>query len=225
MSWMRRGDEEPDQTENEWISQLLEPLQSDDQPIDEVNENAQSPVLAQPEPGTRSVAEVINQLDSAPTTQPEHLAAQQTPLDDSEITAEIPAITPVTRSASTYPDSTGLGPALTEALSIAGATAIAVIDAHIARVIDYRIAEPMDLSAEKKPWNRWRNITLDDDVEELFITLHTQYHVIRAIGSDRSTHWFFYLVLDRHVGNLAMARHRLGLIESQFTARQSTSAE
>lgn len=225
MSWMRRGSEEPDQTEKEWISQLLEPLQSDDQVIDELSENVQSPDFAHPEPGTRSVAEVINQLDNAPPTQPEHLAAQQAPLADSEITAEIPAITPVTSGASTHPDSAGLGLPLTEALSIAGATAIAVIDAHTARVIDYRIAEPMNLSVEKNPWNGWRNIALDDDVEELFITLHTQYHVIRAIDSGRSTHRFFYLVLDRHVANLAMARHRLGQIESQFTARQSTSAE
>ncbi|MEO6955883.1 MAG: hypothetical protein ABI137_03985 [Antricoccus sp.] len=225
MSWMRRGDEDTDQNEKEWISQLLEPLQSDDQSIDEVSEQERSSVLIHPEPSTRSVAEVIDQLDSQSTTRLERPTVHHTPPADSESTVEIPAVTSVPGNATAQPDSPELELVLTEALLIAGATAIAVIDAYTGTMIDYRLAEQTNNSASQHPWREWRNLALDDAVEELFITVDTQYHVIRAINSGRSTHRFFYLVLDRDVANLAMARHRLGQINSQFTARQSTSAE
>ncbi|MCC7476836.1 hypothetical protein IT575_00125 [bacterium] len=46
---------------------------------------------------------------------------------------------------------------------------------------------------------------MDDDIEDILITLGNQYHVIRpASHSDMDV--FFYVVLDRERANLALAR-------------------
>jgi len=42
------------------------------------------------------------------------------------------------------------------------------------------------------------------------ITLGKQYHLIRFLGPDH--HIFLYVVLDRELSNLGMARHRLAAI-------------
>ncbi|WP_280270516.1 hypothetical protein [Nocardia wallacei] len=65
-------------------------------------------------------------------------------------------------------------------------------------------------------------LQLDDAIEDILITLGTQYHIIMPLESRRNgtpvpdgrqDTLFLYLVLDRTRGNLAMARHRLRRIE------------
>jgi hypothetical protein len=58
-------------------------------------------------------------------------------------------------------------------------------------------------------------LNLRDQIEDILITLHGQYHLIRPLVSNDAL--FIYLVLDKKRGNLAMSRHQLAGIEKELT--------
>ena len=54
-------------------------------------------------------------------------------------------------------------------------------------------------------------LSLDDTIEDILISLGKQYHIIRPLESNPTL--FLYVVLDRARANLAMARHELKSFE------------
>lgn len=57
-------------------------------------------------------------------------------------------------------------------------------------------------------------LALNDQIEDMLITLGKAYHIIRPLTSNEAL--FVYLVLDKTKANLAMARHSLRNIEKEL---------
>ncbi|GAB2719017.1 hypothetical protein [Kitasatospora kifunensis] len=57
---------------------------------------------------------------------------------------------------------------------------------------------------------------LNDGIEDILITLSSQYHLIRPLTSRSGKGLFLYLALDKRRANLAMARHQLAKIEAEL---------
>ncbi|MFF3504750.1 MULTISPECIES: hypothetical protein [unclassified Streptomyces] len=82
--------------------------------------------------------------------------------------------------------------------------------------LDLSIAAAGNTDVVRAKVRTMEHLGLTGEIEDILITLGSQYHIIRLVGSRRSTGLFVYLVLDRARSNLAMARHQLKRIEAQL---------
>ncbi|MGD6745034.1 hypothetical protein ACOKM3_24755 [Streptomyces sp. BH106] len=116
--------------------------------------------------------------------------------------------------------------ALKDALaSIEGATAAALVDYTSGMALgtiggtksfDLEVAAAGNTDVVRSKLRTMEQLGLKDGIEDILITLGSQYHLIRLIQGRGGNGLFLYLVLDKSRANLAMARHQLKKIEAEL---------
>jgi predicted regulator of Ras-like GTPase activity (Roadblock/LC7/MglB family) len=96
--------------------------------------------------------------------------------------------------------------------NVAGALGVALVDYESGMCLgtagtglNMEIAAAGNMEVMKAKARVMRDLGIKGGIEDILITLESQYHIIRPIGSAL----FLYLALDRKQGNLALARHKL----------------
>ncbi|MEU9153973.1 hypothetical protein AB0D59_26285 [Streptomyces sp. NPDC048417] len=116
--------------------------------------------------------------------------------------------------------------ALKEALtSIEGATGVALVDYTSgmalgtmggSKTFDLNVAAAGNTDVIRAKMRTMEHLGLKGEIEDILITLSTQYHLIRLLKGRGGNGLFLYLVLDISRSNLAMARHQLKRIEEDL---------
>ena len=103
---------------------------------------------------------------------------------------------------------------LKDLLSLAGALCAAVVDydsgmmlASVGTGVDMEIASAGNTEVVRSLTRTMDLLNLQDNVEDILISLGRQYHLIRPMKKQKGL--FLYFVLDRARANLALARRML----------------
>ncbi|MFJ1874330.1 hypothetical protein [Streptomyces chartreusis] len=115
---------------------------------------------------------------------------------------------------------------LKEAMSTEGALGVAVVDYESGMALgtlgggpqlqlDLELAAAGNTEVVRAKQRTLKSLGLQDEIEDILITLSQQYHLIRPLARSRGT-LFLYLALDRGRSNLALARHRLKTLEAEL---------
>ena len=109
--------------------------------------------------------------------------------------------------------------------NIKGAFAVAIVDYDSGMTLgsrggspefDLEVAPPGNSDVVRTKLEGMQKLGLRETIEDILITLDTQYHLIRPVRGSADEKLFFYLVLNRAQANLAMARRDLRMIEQQL---------
>lgn len=116
--------------------------------------------------------------------------------------------------------------ALKEAMAISGAVGVALVDYDSGMSLgtsgggdwlNLELAAAGNTEVVRSKLRVMSTLAINDSIEDILITLHRQYHLIRLMDSARyRSSLFLYLVLERENANLALARHHLKRIESEL---------
>ena len=111
------------------------------------------------------------------------------------------------------------------AANIKGAFAVALVDFDSGMTLgsrggspefDLDVAAPGNSDVVRTKLEVMQKLGLRETIEDILITLDTQYHLIRPIHGLNDEKLFLNLELNRAQANLAMARRDLRVIEQQF---------
>ncbi|OBA53247.1 hypothetical protein A5780_26865 [Nocardia sp. 852002-20019_SCH5090214] len=84
------------------------------------------------------------------------------------------------------------------------------------KALDLQVAGAGNTEVVRAKLRTIEQLGLNEEIEDILISLSTQYHIIRPMTGRTSKGLFLYLALDRGRANLAPARHRLRGIEEEL---------
>ncbi|EKF74966.1 hypothetical protein A11A3_05916 [Alcanivorax hongdengensis A-11-3] len=103
-----------------------------------------------------------------------------------------------------------------------GAMCTAIVDANSGMVLgqegtglDLELAAAGNTEVVRAKLKTMKSLGLNEQIEDILITLGSQYHIIRPVASKEGL--FVYLVLDKGKSNLALARRACQEVESTLT--------
>ena len=115
---------------------------------------------------------------------------------------------------SRWPSNMSIDEKLAACLDIDGAVAAALVDSESGLAlatqgsgVDLELAAAGNTEVIRAKRKTVKVLNLQDQIEDVLITLGKQYHIIRPLETNDNL--FLYVVLDRSKSNLAMARHEL----------------
>jgi hypothetical protein len=121
--------------------------------------------------------------------------------------------------------SNNLDVALKSAMSIEGAFAVALVDYTSGMTLgtlgggpdfDITVAAAGNTDVVRAKLRTVEMLGLPDRIEDVLITLDSQYHLIRPLTSRGGQGLFLYVALSKTRANLALARHQLRSIEASL---------
>ena len=80
--------------------------------------------------------------------------------------------------------------------------------------LDLEMAGAGNLEVVRAMMRVMDQLGLDDEIEDILVTLGEQYHLIRPL--EKHSSMFLYLAIDRGQGNLGLSRHQLRAIEAEL---------
>jgi hypothetical protein len=112
--------------------------------------------------------------------------------------------------------------ALKDAMQIDGAIGVALVDrasgmalgiAGGSRDFDPQVAAAANTEVVRAKLRTMEMLSLHEKIEDILITLDSQYHLIRPLAGRSGQGLFLYVALNKDRANLALARHQLKRIE------------
>jgi len=116
----------------------------------------------------------------------------------------------------------GVQDALDELMDIDGAVGAAVVDYENGmtlgtvggRNLDMELAGAGTTEVVRSERNIVHDLGLDEQIEDLLISLNSQYHLVRMC--ERHEDVFIYLVINRDKGNLGLSRRSIDQIDERL---------
>jgi predicted regulator of Ras-like GTPase activity (Roadblock/LC7/MglB family) len=110
---------------------------------------------------------------------------------------------------------------LTDLMSVNGAMCVALVDSESGMVVgsqgsgmDVEIAAAASTEIVRAERRAMKELGITSALEDILITLDTQYHIIRP--AQHAPGLFIYFVLDRARGNLALARRKVQDVDHEL---------
>lgn len=111
---------------------------------------------------------------------------------------------------------------LDEIMEIAGAVGAAIVDYENGmtlgtiggRNLDMELAGSGNTEVVRAKKNIIHDLEIDEEIEDILISLDNQYHLIRMCGNHENV--FIYLAIDRSQGNLGLARRSIDKIDKKL---------